>query len=317
MKMNIKMLAMICALAVALPVSAQVTTQNQTARMTILTEGETSSIPTEQATLVNNTVTFEYFRAGITEESKNTFETFSDVVPFALMVRDDVNRYAHGVIEGEWSTTVKEGLQMVKLDTYKKNEKVGMLGVAYYEIEGALDDTVKGWGLECLKKLSDKGYLNTAFDSNTSFKDTVKVEDAVEILSRAFTLNKDYSMASSRGYIESKLKYVNRGDEYFYHVANLLSKMNKEDVVKHVESLVYGRSSEMSRGQFASLLTALCKADGRPANLMLVHYSDTDNPDITMCANFGLMNGYEDGSFKPEKPINYGEFSSVMLKYFN
>jgi len=80
------------------------------------------------------------------------------------------------------------------------------------------------------------------------------------------------------------------------------------------DALASDYGSSITRGEFCALVSALIEASGiRPDSMeQYISFSDTTDPEIISIAAYGIINGYPDGTFRPNSPISREE-AAVML----
>lgn len=90
-----------------------------------------------------------------------------------------------------------------------------------------------------------------------------------------------------------------------------LSVVSEEQVSKGTEA------NTVTRGEIADILAVLSVNSGAPTTIdgyTDVEKSHTNYNGISWATGLGLMNGYGDGTFRPDNPITYNELSTVLLK---
>lgn len=101
-----------------------------------------------------------------------------------------------------------------------------------------------------------------------------------------------------------------------------ISYVKSEGIVNGYEDGTYKPDSQINRAEFVKIIIgATFTEDQISACTQTKTFSDVSNTDwfspyICMAANNGIINGYEDGSFKPSNYINFAEASKIISNAF-
>lgn len=81
----------------------------------------------------------------------------------------------------------------------------------------------------------------------------------------------------------------------------------------------FGPNNTITRAEVATIFARLSKDQSTRANLAFKDVKNTDwfNKAVKIGVSQGFINGYNDGTFKPNKPITRAEFASVISTYAN
>ena len=147
-----------------------------------------------------------------------------------------------------------------------------------------------GWASPFIYKCADRGILEGFEDRTFRIEENLTREQAAKIIAEGFQLGKDEEASQNPGGTDSTGGTDNEG-----------STGNTE-----------GADSEGSTGNTGGV-------DG--TNLMSstsLVFSDLSEfpswalPYITRCVDAGVINGYDDGTFRPKKPVSRAEFSKLL-----
>lgn len=99
---------------------------------------------------------------------------------------------------------------------------------------------------------------------------------------------------------------------------NKLEELNSEGIIEKLDDGTFGLDNVITRGELVKIAIKLLEIDNEVVENDNV-YTDikSDNPlnkYISIACKKNLINGYEDGTFRPSKPITYGEFITVMIR---
>ncbi|MEC0230676.1 S-layer homology domain-containing protein [Paenibacillus alba] len=100
---------------------------------------------------------------------------------------------------------------------------------------------------------------------------------------------------------------------------NLIHKFAAIGVVQGYENGTFEPDGKVTRAEFATLISRVFEIDGKPVrNLTLndlnKHWAKTV---IEKLANLGILNGYEDSSFKPDATISRAEMVAIVSRIVN
>ncbi|OPH48813.1 hypothetical protein BC351_38230 [Paenibacillus ferrarius] len=100
---------------------------------------------------------------------------------------------------------------------------------------------------------------------------------------------------------------------------NLIHKFAAIGVVQGYENGTFEPDGKVTRAEFATLISRVFEIDGKPVrNLALndlnTHWAKTA---IEKMANLGILNGYEDSSFKPDATISRAEMVAIVSRIVN
>ena len=140
-------------------------------------------------------------------------------------------------------------------------------------------------------------------------------EQAVTMFCRAYLAAREQELDPPQvEIITEAFQYASDWALYDY-----LYPMESEGLIP--EELVYSNmSAPITRGEMCKVaiqtykvLTGLDKEmDG-----MGEGFTDTSDPDITLAHFLGIVNGYQDGSFKPDAPISRQELFQITVNFLN
>ncbi|NQX71544.1 S-layer homology domain-containing protein [Paenibacillus alba] len=100
---------------------------------------------------------------------------------------------------------------------------------------------------------------------------------------------------------------------------NLIHKFAAIGIVQGYENGTFEPDGKVTRAEFATLISRVFEIDGKPVrdltlNDLNTHWAKTV---IEKLANLGILNGYEDSSFKPDATISRAEMVAIVSRIVN
>lgn len=153
------------------------------------------------------------------------------------------------------------------------------------------------WAQSAIKNLAKKGVVNGYEDKSFKPNSTVTREEFVTIIVRAFN-------AYEKG-IKCKFKDVSESDWSYDYIASAA----KKKYISGFEDGTFGKNSDITRQDAATILYRVGKSKDKKFVTDAVEFTDSENvaeyseEAISALSNAGVINGFEDGSFKPQESL--------------
>lgn len=106
---------------------------------------------------------------------------------------------------------------------------------------------------------------------------------------------------------------VKKGDWYYYYVENV----SENGLMTGVNDTRFSPSTDLERGQFA---TVIYRMHGAPDTAYKYQFPDVKNGffysvPVTWAQNYGVVGGYEDGTFGPSDKITREQLATMLYRY--
>ena len=165
------------------------------------------------------------------------------------------------------------------------------------------------WALEAIGYAKGKGWMNGRTDGNFYPKDKLTRAEFATIIARVLNLEaysaKEYNYTDSKGHWAEK--YIN--------LVTVSGYMNG------YEDGSFKPEKNITREEVAKVLANMKLKDGINIQVSKVSFNDIDASNwsydaVTQIAKYGIIKGYEDGSFKPKKDISREEMAAILMRAF-
>ncbi|WOV88062.1 S-layer homology domain-containing protein [Sporosarcina oncorhynchi] len=113
-----------------------------------------------------------------------------------------------------------------------------------------------------------------------------------------------------------KFTDVKEAHDYYTDVYTLVER----EVISGYADQTYRPNTELTRGQAAKILAMALKLETFPvtkSSFTDVSVKNQYLPYIEALAQEGIINGYDDGTFKPQNPLTRAQMAKVLVKGFN
>ena len=80
------------------------------------------------------------------------------------------------------------------------------------------------------------------------------------------------------------------------------------------ELLAEDLSAPITRGEFCTLLIQASQGWGAPVVGHAPHFSDTEDEAVRACAGMGIVNGYPDGTFRPDGVLTRHQAAAMLCR---
>jgi hypothetical protein len=144
---------------------------------------------------------------------------------------------------------------------------------------------------------------------------------SVKIVLTAPTISSKEQSVTVKADITSNSKLINTSDDT--SSINLMLYSNRFDgshkrYIRGYPDGTFGPSRNITRAETAAIFARLLDLD---VSNTATSYTDLDPASwaaryISAVSNYGLMKGYADGSFLPDKAISRAEFATIAARYF-
>ncbi len=167
--------------------------------------------------------------------------------------------------------------------------------------------TVK-WAEDAIKTLLDKGIVSGKENSKFCPQDLVTRAEFVKMLSEAFRFTDENA--------EMEFSDISKEDWSYKYIAGAYSK----GLVKGIDDTTFGKDVYITREDVVTLMYRFLNYTGENCNIDFVKNNFSDFESVSEYAknsvliinNLGIVNGYEDGTFKPKNNATRAE-SAVMI----
>lgn len=162
------------------------------------------------------------------------------------------------------------------------------------------------WAKEAINYLAEKGIVSGRDEKRFAPKDNVKREEFVTMLVRAFDLKND-------GNSDMSFSDVNTDEWYAPYIKTAYAL----GIVKGVSEEEFGIGIYISRQDMAVMITRaknIETADNMPENTFTDENQIADYARVSVAylKNAGVINGYDDGSFRPYGNVTRAETAQVL-----
>ncbi len=115
---------------------------------------------------------------------------------------------------------------------------------------------------------------------------------------------------------ETAFSFEDVGEEYAW-AKTAISKMAERGVINGMSAVRFAPGEALTRAQIAKLLVNLYQLDVVDSGAAVTSYSDVAEGDwyakpIAVMSGLGLVKGYEDGTFLPNKPVSREEMATMI-----
>lgn len=247
------------------------------------------------------------------EEAFDTFREIVDFIPFCLAEgTQDIKSFITDAPKDS-VVNINPGICDININYYNRVYGSDVFGIPRNKVKilkSFQDVKPNQWYYKPIMLATNYGYMSI---DSTYFNPTapVTIGEAVEGLDRVITLNLDNTVATGRTYIEDLLTNYHK-DEAYYHTANILQKMDLDDVHASFIDLTKYKDRPITRLEISKLIYKVFKGKNLPATLSLTHFTDTADTAPLFCVNIGVMSGYKDGSFGAYNIVSRAELATIL-----
>ncbi len=165
------------------------------------------------------------------------------------------------------------------------------------------------WAYKYINELSAKGILNGYNDGSFKPDNNVTREEFVKIVIVATGLYDEETVCS--------FDDIDEADWFYQYVASAFDK----GIIRGVDDALFGVGEAISRQDVAVIIAriisylkdeALPQSEAEFADSELV--SDYATESIGYLSGIGILNGYEDGSFRPQNALSRAEAATIISK---
>ena len=162
------------------------------------------------------------------------------------------------------------------------------------------------WAAEKIKAMASKNIISGYEDKTFKPNKLVTREEFVTMLVRAFGI---YDAAAT-----CEFEDVNTADWYYTYVASVVSKR----YASGTDEKLFGIGKNITRQDAAAMLYRAAKSSGSEFAGETAEFSDTDSiadyasEAVAALAGSGIINGFEDGSFRPSESLTRAQ-AAVMI----
>lgn len=175
--------------------------------------------------------------------------------------------------------------------------------------EKKFSDITMHWASDKIEELVEKNILNGYDDGTFRPDNQVTREEACKILATAFNIKSENGVM---GFNDVK------NDDWFYpYIAGLCEK----GIINGVSDVSFGVGEKMTREAFAvavyRLLDINSEENTKAAFTDMDQISDWAADAVSALSQKGIINGYEDGNFKPQNILTRAEIVSIVHTILN
>ncbi len=144
------------------------------------------------------------------------------------------------------------------------------------------------------------GDMNRPFDFNNPIRDTFTLTAKYEKINEATATKRNDLKISAEDYDKAIIEYT-------------------EPFIKGYPNGTFGPSFTITRAEMSTVFARILGIQNKPLD-GTAKFSDISGhwaeDNILRLAEYGLLNGYPDGSFKPDKTMSKSEITSIIAKYW-
>jgi len=121
----------------------------------------------------------------------------------------------------------------------------------------------------------------------------------------------------------SKVDAVKFYDTFGTRYEGAVERLSELEIVNGVSATIFNAEKTVTRAEFAKMITKALLSEAEFEALLLddkkCQYKDVSKDDwfytyVLAASNYGLINGYADNTFKPDKEVSYQEIAKMVLK---
>lgn len=161
-------------------------------------------------------------------------------------------------------------------------------------------------------------YLNVPFWDNTKGRFSIMKITKRVIASLLATLMVMASLLTVNVFAAEEVVFPDVADDYAYK--NAIYKLVDKGIIKGIEEegvLKFKPDKTITRAEFAKMLAVYLIGDESLLTATTAKFPDCTthwaNKFIAHAVNAGIINGYEDGTFRPDNPVKYGEAIKMLV----
>lgn len=178
------------------------------------------------------------------------------------------------------------------------------------EIEKPANETYSEWSSEAINYVKEKGWMTGKTETEFYAKDNLKRAEFATILVRVLNLNK-YSVNNVNEYIDTKNHWAK----------DSIKLVTASGYMRGYEDNSFKPEKYITREEVANVLSNMKLNEILEDNQNRDEFSDVKNTRwsynaIKKVAQLGILKGYEDGSFKPQKAISREEMAVILKRAF-
>lgn len=165
------------------------------------------------------------------------------------------------------------------------------------------------WALEAIGYSKGKGWMTGRTDGNFYPKDKLTRAEFAAIIARVLNLEaysaKEYNYTDSKGHWAEK--YINL--------------VTASGYMNGYEDGSFKPEKNITREEVAKVLANMKLKDGIDVQASKVSFNDMNSSNwsydaVIKIAKYGIIKGYEDGSYKPKKDISREEMAVILMRAF-
>lgn len=230
----------------------------------------------------------------------------------------------NGIVSGYEDNTFRPNQLMTRQEFFKTIWT--LMGLCYVSIDSLpksdlsqFSDVgeVYEYALESARVLAGIGILRGSDDGRIHPQDTASRQEAVVMFARSYTYTVNWIAAKAEGGMESDLQRYGITGVSPWAVREVTEFKAKGLLPKSLQSC--NMSNGITRGQMCSIaVLAYNKAKGttlRPSGGN--YFWDTNDDDVNICKELGIVDGSDDGGFHPNDPLTREQFFKILAKFMN